>query len=40
MKITTSKHEISVIVDDSMTFTSKSTLIIYIQVCLANYGME
>lgn len=39
-KIITSMSKISIIIDESTTLSKKSTLIIYIRVCLANHGMS
>jgi hypothetical protein len=39
-EIIRSRSKISIIIDESVTHSKKSTLVIYIQVCLANYGME
>jgi hypothetical protein len=39
-EIIRSKTNISIIIDESTTLSEKSILIIYVQVCLANYGMN
>jgi hypothetical protein len=39
-EIIRSKSTISIIMDDSTTLSKKSTLIIYVRVCLANYRMH
>jgi hypothetical protein len=35
-----SKSKISIIMDESTTLSKKSTLIIYVRECLANYRMD
>jgi DNA-directed RNA polymerase subunit L len=39
-EIIRSKSKISIIIDESMTFSKKSTLIIYVRLCLSNCGMD
>jgi hypothetical protein len=39
-KIIRSKSKISIIINESMTLSKKSTLIIYVRVCLANNGTD
>jgi hypothetical protein len=39
-KLIRSKSKISIIIDKLTTLSKKSALIIYVRVCLANYGMD
>jgi hypothetical protein len=39
-EIIKSKSKISIIMDESTTLSKKSTLIMYVRVCFANYGID